>query len=670
MKRFLSFLLVLVLIAGLLAVGASAAGATVMVSKQNLRADGVTIACEKYNIDGSNYFKLRDVAYLVNGTGSQFSVGYDEVKRVISIVTGEEYVPNGSEMDLSGGDKSASAVPSSQTVLINGKERSDLSVYNIGGNNYFKLRDLGTALGFHVDYDQPSNTAVIVSKRAGYPAQWLTEERLYRSNEGEASRYVTVYSEDGRILSYRSEGVYSTEEVTYRYDELNRMVERYSETTWADDEGYDDIYWSRETLEYDIWGNLKSEITEESGDVITENHYTYDEYGRNLTQIYRSNYGETTTVYAYDENGNVSRYTYIDDDGETTVSDYVRDADGNILRRTTTDAQGNVTAWEEYTYDEYGREIKSIYSYDGGNYQYVYTYTYNAQGQMTHSETNSAYYYDIVDCMYDKGDRLVRTECRNTYGSYTILYQYDEEDREIRSEFTNDEGSRRVVESIYAGDRLAKVVEDDDGTVTVTEYTYDDAARKMTADTTVTYPLPESMTIYDDKLSLSVGNSYYLYVSYEPYNAAYESVTWTSSDPKVATVDEYGCVTAVGLGTAVITAVSESGLTATSTVTVTDRVLTFTVEPESLNVKYRYTKTILCTVTVEGYDDYYLNYRNLNNDIISAAWDADWSDDGTCINLYVTGLSVGEATLEIFATSEKYGDPVGESIFVTVYVVE
>ena len=153
MKKYLSFLLVLVLMAGLLAVGASAADATVMISRQNLRADGVTVACEKYNIDGSNYFKLRDVAYLVNGTGSQFSVGYDAEKKVVSIVTGEEYAPIGSEMDLSGGDKSATAKPSTQTILIDGAERSDLSVYNIGGNNYFKLRDLGTALGFKVDYD-------------------------------------------------------------------------------------------------------------------------------------------------------------------------------------------------------------------------------------------------------------------------------------------------------------------------------------------------------------------------------------------------------------------------------------------------------------------------------------------------------------------------------------
>ena len=170
MKKIFSFLLVLVLVACLLPTAALAADKVVL-SPQNLIVDGKTIECEKYNINGSNYFKLRDIALLVNGTGSQFSVGYDAVKKTVSIVTGEAYTSNGSELDLSGGDKSATAKPSTQTILINGEERSDLSVYNIGGNNFFKLRDLGTALGFDVDYDSKTNSAIVIS-RSSEPSGW------------------------------------------------------------------------------------------------------------------------------------------------------------------------------------------------------------------------------------------------------------------------------------------------------------------------------------------------------------------------------------------------------------------------------------------------------------------------------------------------------------------
>ena len=164
MRKTLSILLVLLLAVSILPTAAFAEGPTVVLSPQNLRVNGAKIACEKYNIDGSNYFKLRDIAMVLSGTGSEFSVGWDGEKKVISVVTGEAYEPNGSELDLSGGDKSATAVPSTQTLLINGVERGDLSAYNIGGNNFFKLRELGESLGFDVDYDADTATMLVDSR--------------------------------------------------------------------------------------------------------------------------------------------------------------------------------------------------------------------------------------------------------------------------------------------------------------------------------------------------------------------------------------------------------------------------------------------------------------------------------------------------------------------------
>lgn len=56
-----------------------------------------------------------------------------------------------------------------------------------------------------------------------------------------------------------------------------------------------------------------------------------------------------------------------------------------------------------------------------------------------------------------------------------------------------------------------------------------------------------------------------------PSNTTYDTVTWTSSDTSVATVDDDGEVTGVAAGTAVITATTErGGYTASCTVTVTN----------------------------------------------------------------------------------------------------
>ena len=133
-----------------------------VLSPQGLKVDGKDIDCEKYNIADRNYFKLRDLAQLLSGTGSQFQVGYDEASKTVSITTGQAYTPNGTEL-LTDVDNSASAQPSSQAILIDGVRHDELTVYNIGGSNFFQIRELGALLGFEVDYDQDTNTAIVNS---------------------------------------------------------------------------------------------------------------------------------------------------------------------------------------------------------------------------------------------------------------------------------------------------------------------------------------------------------------------------------------------------------------------------------------------------------------------------------------------------------------------------
>ena len=48
-----------------------------------------------------------------------------------------------------------------QPVVIDGVEHSELGAWNIDGSNYFRLRDLGDALGFRVDYDDVTRTVYL-----------------------------------------------------------------------------------------------------------------------------------------------------------------------------------------------------------------------------------------------------------------------------------------------------------------------------------------------------------------------------------------------------------------------------------------------------------------------------------------------------------------------------
>ena len=160
MKKLLPIILTLLLVC---IAAPYASAANVVASPQNLSVDGVDADCDKYNIDGSNYFKLRDLAQLLSKTDSRFSISFDEQSNAVAVVSGKEYIPVGGEL-ARGQDQSKTAVVSKQSVLIDGKAVDGLSIYNIGGNNYLKLRDLGDALGFTVDYDADSNTAIVLSK--------------------------------------------------------------------------------------------------------------------------------------------------------------------------------------------------------------------------------------------------------------------------------------------------------------------------------------------------------------------------------------------------------------------------------------------------------------------------------------------------------------------------
>lgn len=81
--------------------------------------------------------------------------------------------------------------------------------------------------------------------------------------------------------------------------------------------------------------------------------------------------------------------------------------------------------------------------------------------------------------------------------------------------------------------------------------------------------LQEAVTVTPADATLAPGATRQLAASVTPVTAEDRSVTWTSSDESVATVDANGLVTAVADGTAAITATSTRGTSAQAAITVT-----------------------------------------------------------------------------------------------------
>ena len=129
--------------------------------------NGANVAFDAYNINGANYFKLRDLAMALNGSAKQFEVSWDATANAISLISGQPYTAVGGELAVGNGNVE-SFRPTDSKILLNGAEVA-LEAYNIGGNNYFKLRDLGSAFDFGVDWDGANNTVVIDTSKGYTP---------------------------------------------------------------------------------------------------------------------------------------------------------------------------------------------------------------------------------------------------------------------------------------------------------------------------------------------------------------------------------------------------------------------------------------------------------------------------------------------------------------------
>ena len=162
MKKLLAFFMTAVMVCS---VGVTTAfAATAKPSSDKVTRNGFEMKTQVYNIDGYNYFKLRDVAKMLVNLPDEFSVDYDAVKQMIVIETGSAYEgPTDFDKVVSTGVKTAN--PGNGDLLVNGKV-VHLSAYNIDGYNYFKLRDLGSAVGFQVGWDEAKKCVNIVSSDA------------------------------------------------------------------------------------------------------------------------------------------------------------------------------------------------------------------------------------------------------------------------------------------------------------------------------------------------------------------------------------------------------------------------------------------------------------------------------------------------------------------------
>jgi len=133
-----------------------------------VKVDGKTVAFASFNINGSNYFGLRDIAAALNGSGKQFQVGWDNAGKAVTLTSNAPYEPVGGELSRTDAADDVWMTSSTASIFID-STKTALNAYVYGNRNYFKLRDIASKLNFGVTYDSAANT-INIDTTSGYSA--------------------------------------------------------------------------------------------------------------------------------------------------------------------------------------------------------------------------------------------------------------------------------------------------------------------------------------------------------------------------------------------------------------------------------------------------------------------------------------------------------------------
>ena len=200
--------------------------------------------------------------------------------------------------------------------------------------------------------------------------------------------------------------------------------------------------------------------------------------------------------------------------------------------------------------------------------------------------------------------------------------------------------------SVATVDANGKVTGVGVGTATITVTTVS-GNKTATCAVTVSPVAVTGVSLDKAAAEIKIGGTETLTATVAPNNATYQTVTWSSSDTSVATVDENGVVTGVGAGTATITATATNGTdaatddkTATCEITVLlISVESVTLDRSSATINKDATLTLTATVTPEDARNKTVTWSSSNNSVATV------DENGV-----VTGVGVGTATITVAAT--------------------
>lgn len=151
--------------AGLSALMMACAGAantaTATPTDNAIYVDGTKVNGAAYMINSNNYFKLRDIAAMVNNSAKQFEVSWNQNEKRIDLTTNKAYTVVGGELALP--SATTKTAKESTAVVYKDGTKANYTGYTIADNNYYKLRDLCKDMDIGVKYDNATKRVDILT---------------------------------------------------------------------------------------------------------------------------------------------------------------------------------------------------------------------------------------------------------------------------------------------------------------------------------------------------------------------------------------------------------------------------------------------------------------------------------------------------------------------------
>ena len=132
-KNYISLILIVVMILSASSTTAFATNTiTAVKTASKVMVDEVPMDFDAYTINQNNYFKLRDIAFILDETRKQFDVTWDENTKSINLISNKPYAEIGGEMATSQENKNKK-----NPYLHSGAKSSIIgTTYNDGGLQY------------------------------------------------------------------------------------------------------------------------------------------------------------------------------------------------------------------------------------------------------------------------------------------------------------------------------------------------------------------------------------------------------------------------------------------------------------------------------------------------------------------------------------------------------